>query len=72
MIEGHTDNIGSAPYNLDLSRRRAEAVKAALVAPYHVGAERLATAGYGSTHPKGPNDTIQGRALNRRVELVLR
>lgn len=71
-IEGHTDNVGSASYNLDLSRRRADAVKAALVSQYHIDAARLQTAGYGSTRPKGPNTSVQGRALNRRVELVLR
>jgi len=69
-IEGHTDNLGSDAYNLDLSKRRAEAVKAVLVGSYHIDASRLATAGYGSTRPKATNDTLEGRAENRRVELV--
>jgi len=69
-IEGHTDNVGLASYNLGLSKRRAEAVKAALVGQYHINAARLQTAGYGATRPKGPNNSVQGRALNRRVELV--
>jgi outer membrane protein OmpA-like peptidoglycan-associated protein len=69
-IEGHTDNLGGDAYNLDLSKRRAEAVKADLVANYHIDASRLTTAGYGSARPKASNDTLEGRAENRRVELV--
>jgi outer membrane protein OmpA-like peptidoglycan-associated protein len=69
-IEGHTDNVGGVAYNLDLSRRRANSVKNALVARYHINANRLSTIGYGFSRPKASNDTPQGRALNRRVELV--
>jgi outer membrane protein OmpA-like peptidoglycan-associated protein len=69
-VEGHTDNIGGDEYNLELSKQRAAAVKAALVARYHVAADRLATAGYGASRPKDTNDTLEGRARNRRVELV--
>jgi outer membrane protein OmpA-like peptidoglycan-associated protein len=69
-VEGHTDNVGADAANLDLSKRRAEAVKQALVARYHVDAAKLTTAGYGATRPKEPNDTPEGRARNRRVELV--
>jgi outer membrane protein OmpA-like peptidoglycan-associated protein len=69
-IEGHTDNVGGVSYNLDLSRRRAVAVKNALVTRYHINASRLSTIGYGFSRPKASNDTPQGRALNRRVELV--
>lgn len=69
-IEGHTDNIGSDPSNLDLSKRRAEAVKQALATRYHADAARLTTAGFGATRPKEPNATAEGRARNRRVELV--
>ncbi len=71
-IEGHTDNVGGVDYNLDLSRRRAAAVKQALVARYHINGNRLSTIGYGFSRPKASNDAAQGRALNRRVELVRR
>jgi OmpA family len=69
-VDGHTDNIGGQPFNLALSTRRAEAVKKALVQRYHVAPARLTTAGYGLSRPKATNDTLAGRALNRRVELV--
>jgi outer membrane protein OmpA-like peptidoglycan-associated protein len=69
-IQGHTDDVGTAAYNLDLSRRRAAAVKSALVNHYHIAASRLRTRGYGATRPKASNATDAGRALNRRVELV--
>jgi OOP family OmpA-OmpF porin len=69
-IEGHTDNIGGDPYNLDLSRRRADAVKQALVDRYRVSATILTTAGFGASRPNASNDTLSGRARNRRVELV--
>ena len=69
-VEGHTDNIGGDSFNQVLSERRAAAVKQALVEQYHVSADRLTTVGYGSTRPKEPNDTLEGRARNRRVELV--
>jgi outer membrane protein OmpA-like peptidoglycan-associated protein len=69
-IGGHTDNVGGDAYNLDLSNRRAAAVKQALVTRYKIDGERLQTAGYGLSAPKGTNDTPEGRARNRRVELV--
>lgn len=71
-IEGHTDSIAGDAYNLDLSLRRAEAVKAALTTRYGVAASRLTTAGLGESRPKDRNDTLDGRARNRRVELVRR
>jgi OOP family OmpA-OmpF porin len=70
LIEGHTDSVGNAAHNLDLSKRRADAVKAVLVAQFKVDAGRLTTAGLGATKPIDTNDTPQGRAQNRRVELV--
>jgi outer membrane protein OmpA-like peptidoglycan-associated protein len=69
-IEGHTDSVASDTYNLDLSRRRADAVKTALTTGYAVDRLRLTTAGYGESRPKDRNDTLEGRARNRRVELV--
>jgi outer membrane protein OmpA-like peptidoglycan-associated protein len=69
-ISGHTDNIASDSFNLDLSKRRAEAVKNALAASFGVNVVRLSTAGYGKSHPVDTNETPEGRARNRRVELV--
>jgi outer membrane protein OmpA-like peptidoglycan-associated protein len=69
-IEGHTDNVGGTAYNLTLSQDRAAAVKSALVGQYHINAGRLNTVGFGFSRPVASNDTPQGRALNRRVELV--
>lgn len=69
-VEGHTDNIGGDAYNLELSKRRAAAVKQALVARYHIAADRLSTDGYGASRPVDSNDTLEGRARNRRVELT--
>ena len=70
LIEGHTDSVGNADHNLDLSRRRAEAVKAVLQTQFAIDPARLATAGLGATKPIDSNDTPQGRSQNRRVELV--
>lgn len=69
-VEGHTDNIASDAYNLELSQRRAAAVKAALTGRYTIDPGRLSTAGFGESRPKDRNDTLEGRARNRRVELV--
>src|ERR1017187_9634641 len=69
-IEGHTDSTGDAALNLDLSKRRAAAVKQVLVAEFQIDAARLTTDGLGATKPMEPNDTPQGRAQNRRVEFV--
>jgi outer membrane protein OmpA-like peptidoglycan-associated protein len=69
-VEGHTDNIGGDAYNLDLSKRRAAAVKQALAARYHIAPDRLSTNGFGSSSPIDTNDTLEGRARNRRVELT--
>jgi len=69
-IEGHTDSIGGDASNLDLSKWRAAAVKQVLVTQYHVTGDRFVIAGFGASHPVDLNDTIEGRARNRRVELV--
>jgi len=71
-ITGHTDNIGGDKSNLDLSRRRSEAVRKALTERYAIAPGRLTTSGYGASQPKATNDTIEGRAQNRRVELIRR
>ncbi len=69
-IHGHTDNIGGDTLNMDLSTRRSEAVRQALVTRFAIDAARLTTAGHGASQPKESNDTPEGRARNRRVELV--
>lgn len=70
FIVGHTDSQGAHDYNLDLSRRRAEAVAAELVKNFRIAQPRLRTAGVGMLAPVGSNASEAGRALNRRVELV--
>lgn len=71
-VVGHTDDVGEMSVNLDLSRRRAEAVVSALVGDYKIQASRLEAAGVGPLAPVAPNTSEQGRAMNRRVELVPR
>lgn len=68
-IEGHTDSRGGARYNQRLSERRAAAVRSALMNSYHVDPGRLTSKGFGATRPVASNDTDEGRARNRRVEL---
>jgi outer membrane protein OmpA-like peptidoglycan-associated protein len=69
-VNGHTDSIGTDKANLDLSRRRSAAVKDALVKRYAIAAGRLTTSGFGESQPRDTNDTLEGRAHNRRVELI--
>ncbi len=69
-VNGHTDGIGTDAFNLDLSRRRAAAVKTALATRYGIDARRLDTSGAGESQPKDTNETLEGRARNRRVELM--
>jgi outer membrane protein OmpA-like peptidoglycan-associated protein len=68
-VAGHTDNIGEAGFNQQLSERRAAAVKEALVSRYGIAPDRLSTKGFGASRPIEPNTTLEGRARNRRVEL---
>ncbi|MBN2494281.1 MAG: OmpA family protein [Deltaproteobacteria bacterium] len=68
-VEGHTDNVGQAKANRSLSQRRADRVKKYLV-DKGISAKRLATKGWGDTKPIADNRTEDGRAKNRRVELV--
>jgi outer membrane protein OmpA-like peptidoglycan-associated protein len=69
-IIGHTDDVGSEPYNLGLSIQRAQAVKDFLVKGLDIEAEKLEITGYGETKPIDSNTTETGRAQNRRVEFV--
>ncbi len=70
LIVGHTDSVGGFDYNVDLSKRRAEAVTALLAKSYGVPPARLRAAGVGMMAPSASNDAEEGRARNRRVELV--
>jgi OOP family OmpA-OmpF porin len=72
LVVGHTDNQGDLAYNMDLSKRRAQAVVRALTGQYGIEAARLTPAGVGFLAPAATNRTEDGRALNRRVELVER
>lgn len=68
-IHGHTDNVGGAKYNMNLSAGRAESVKAYLVGK-GIDAKRITTRGFGFTKPIADNATPDGRAKNRRIEFV--
>ncbi len=70
ISEGHTDSIGSVPYNLKLSQRRAAAVKKYLV-DHGIPASHIKTEGFGKSRPVATNDTADGRQQNRRVELKI-
>ncbi len=69
-VVGHTDGVGGFDYNMDLSKRRAQAVVQKLVGKYGVAGGRLKSAGVGFLAPVGSNEDEEGRAMNRRVELV--
>ena len=69
-IEGHTDSDGAEDYNLDLSNRRAQAVRTYLIDTYGIDANRLEAKGWGETEPIDTNASPEGKANNRRVELV--
>lgn len=67
-VEGHTDTVGSAKYNLALSDRRAKTVKDYLIS-HGIESSRLTSKGFGLTRPIATNKTEEGRARNRRVEI---
>jgi outer membrane protein OmpA-like peptidoglycan-associated protein len=69
-IQGHTDNQGTAAYNLDLSQKRAESVRTWLT-EHDAAPERLEARGYGLTRPIDTNETDEGRSHNRRVEFII-
>jgi outer membrane protein OmpA-like peptidoglycan-associated protein len=70
IVEGYTDSTGSDAYNLQLSERRAEALRRALVRN-GVGPQRIQTVGYGEAYPVASNDSPAGRGMNRRVEVTI-
>ena len=67
-VQGHTDSTASADYNQKLSEARARAVRDYFIRQ-EIAPERIRATGFGETRPAAPNDTLEGRALNRRVEL---
>lgn len=69
-ILGHADSTGDAAKNKDLSQRRAESVKKILVQKYGADEKRITTKGWGDEQPLVSNDTEEGRAMNRRVEIT--
>jgi len=73
QITGHTDNVGNSQSNLELSKKRSEAVKAWLVAnaASNFPVERIRARGFGDSQPVAANTTPEGRAKNRRVEVLL-
>jgi outer membrane protein OmpA-like peptidoglycan-associated protein len=70
VVEGHTDSQGAASYNQDLSQRRAQSVRDYLVSR-GISPDRITSQGFGPTRPIADNGTAEGRANNRRVEIVV-
>jgi outer membrane protein OmpA-like peptidoglycan-associated protein len=71
VIEGHTDSTGSDVLNQNLSQRRAEAVREYFVANGTLTYEAISAVGYGSEQPLASNKTAEGRAINRRIDVVI-
>lgn len=73
LVEGHTDSFGGDETNLSLSKERAEAVRQYLLANMQeFGADDIESVGYGESRPVANNETVEGRAKNRRIDLVIR
>lgn len=72
QIEGHSDTFGSDSYNMDLSQRRADSVKAWLIARMNIPADRVTAQGFGKTKLIVPGGSIEEQQINRRVEIVIR
>jgi outer membrane protein OmpA-like peptidoglycan-associated protein len=70
QIQGYTDNKGDYFYNKELSLKRANALREILIKKYKIDSKRIDIIGYGSDHPIASNDTPEGRALNRRIEVI--
>jgi len=71
VIEGHTDSTGSDAMNQKLSQKRAEAVREYLIANGTVPSDQIIAVGYGSTRPLASNATAEGRAINRRIDVLI-
>ena len=70
-IEGHTCDLGTEEYNLELSQRRAQAVADYLTEKFEITPDKFTIKGYGETMPIAPNDTEEGRRKNRRTEIII-
>ena len=70
IITGHTDDVGDGAANQTLSEKRAAAVAASLSTDFGIEATRFTTAGKGESAPMSPNDSPEGKAMNRRVEFA--
>lgn len=70
-VEGHADSTGPAEYNQGLSERRAQSVKERLMQEYKVSGDRISTEGFGERKPVADNSTREGRAKNRRAEIIV-
>jgi OOP family OmpA-OmpF porin len=71
VIEGHTDNVGGEKDNLNLSQKRAEAIKSIMVTKFNIEPSRIAAKGFGYSKPVASNSTKEGREKNRRVEAAV-
>jgi len=69
-IEGHTDSDGPDESNMTLSQNRADSVRDCLISAFNINADRLEAKGWGESKPLDTNETAEGKANNRRVELV--
>ncbi len=72
VIEGHTDSYGGDESNMALSKRRAEAVGEYMVTQLNIPAYRISAVGFGETQPIANNETAEGRARNRRIDVVIK
>lgn len=70
VIEGHTDSVGSAAYNQQLSQRRAQSVRDYLIQNFDISPDRLTAKGFGEERPVASNNTADGRSKNRRIQAV--
>jgi outer membrane protein OmpA-like peptidoglycan-associated protein len=71
LVVGHTDNVGNENYNYDLGKRRADAVSRYLITKKNLDPIRVVPVSYGQSAPMEENKTPQGRAMNRRVEILV-
>jgi OmpA-OmpF porin, OOP family len=71
VVEGHTDNVGGKQYNLNLSQKRAEAIKKVMATKFKINSDRIKAKGFGYSKPIASNSTKEGKQKNRRVEAAV-
>jgi outer membrane protein OmpA-like peptidoglycan-associated protein len=71
VVEGHTDSVGGQPANMHLSQERADSVRNYLISTRSIPEDRISARGYGFSRPIATNKTSEGRALNRRIDIVV-